>query len=142
MCSFHAGLLTRLVSLPLLLAAVLPFAACRRAAAPSPPNNPLGIEALGVQLLADGDLARLDYRVVDEPRARAAFAGELRLYADGGSQPLRVMDVGRLGPLRQRPTVGGRRQFVLFTNPGRVLRRAGTAVLVCPAGRLAGIPVS
>jgi hypothetical protein len=100
-----------------------------------------GVEILGVQLAAGGDLARLNYRVTDYEKARKALMGEVRLLAEGG-ETLPVVSVGRLGPMKQRPSATGRPQFILFTNPGRALRKGGTAVVALQEGRIAGVPVS
>jgi hypothetical protein len=94
------------------------------------PSDPLqaqawehGIEILGVQLMADGDFARLNYKVVDYEKAKRALRGEVRLLPEGSERPLPVTSTGRLGPLRQRPSATGRQQFMLFTNQGRRSRR-------------------
>lgn len=115
-----------------------------------PPSDPLqaqafryGVEILDVQLVADGDFVRLNYRVVDYQKARKALSGECRLFPLNSSRALPVPSVGRLGPLRQRPSSTGRPQFMLFTNQGHVLNRGDTAVLqIGPQNRIAGIPIS
>lgn len=101
-----------------------------------------GVEILGVRLMADGDVVRLDYRVVDFDKAKRSLNADVRLLREGAERPLPVMSTGRLGPLRQRPSRGGRPQFMLFTNPGRALRVGDRAVLVIGEDRVAGIPVS
>jgi hypothetical protein len=101
-----------------------------------------GIEILGVQLMADGDVARLNYRVVDYALAKRSLRDDVRLLCDGTDRPLPVMSTGRLGPLRQRPTRDGRPQFMMFTNPGRALRKGDHAVLTIGGARIEGIPVS
>ena len=119
------------------------------ACGPRPPSDPLqaqawehGIEILGVQLMADGDFARLNYRVIDHPKAKRSLSGEFRLLPETGDRALPVTSVGRLGPLRQRPSASGRPQFMLFTNGG-ALKKGDTAVLLIGAkGRISGIPVS
>lgn len=128
-----------------LVTAVLLCAACT----PRTPEDPVqaearqhGIEILGVQLMADGDVVRLNYRVVDYDTAKRSLKGEARLLPEGGDRPLPVMSTGRLGPLQQRPSRLGRPQFMLFTNPGRALRAGDRAVLVVGEARVAGIPVS
>jgi hypothetical protein len=115
-----------------------------------PPSDPLqaqaweyGIEILGVQLMADGEFARLNYKVVDFEKAKRSLKGEFRLLPADSDRPLPVTSVGRLGPLRQRPSSTGRPQFMLFTNNGRALQKGGTAVLQIGAkDRISGIPVS
>jgi hypothetical protein len=102
----------------------------------------LGIEVLGIQLLAGGDLARLDFRVVDCERAKGTLAGEIAvLTADGGTR-LEVLSAGRLGPLRQRPSRSGKKQFVMFTNAGRALEPGVSAVVVLGQARVERVPVS
>jgi hypothetical protein len=109
---------------------------------PAPPANPTGIEVLGVQLMAGGDIARLNYRVVDYDRAKRSLQGEVRLFREGTDRSLGVLSTGRLGPLRQRPTRDGRPQFIIFTNNGRVLRKGDRAIVTFGQARIAGIQVS
>jgi hypothetical protein len=121
------------------------LAACATREAPDPAREAAraaGVEILGVQLLADGALARLRYRVIEPEKARAALRGEPRLLAEDGTGALAVTSGGRLGPLRQRPSASGREQFMLFTNSGQVLKRGGRAVLEIGALRVAGIPIT
>ena len=101
-----------------------------------------GIEVLGIELMADGDVARLNYRVVDYVKAKRSLKGDARLFREGTDRPLTVMAAGRLGALRQRPTRDGRPQFMIFLNPGRVLRAGDRAVLTLGSARIAGIRVS
>jgi hypothetical protein len=131
-----------------LILALIPVAAVALAAAcaapaggPQHPGHEQGLEILGIQLLAGGDLARLDYKVRDVEKARTALAGDVQLLTAEG-RSLTVMSVGRLGPMRQRPSATGKLQFILFTNPGRTLRRGETAILALGEGRISGIPVS
>lgn len=119
------------------------------ACGPRIPSDPMqarawesGIEILGVQLMGDGDFARLNYRVVDYEKAKRALRAEVRLSAEGSDRPLPVASAGRLGPLRQRPSAGGRPQFMLFTNYGRSLQKGGRALLQIGTSRIDGIPVS
>jgi hypothetical protein len=115
-----------------------------------PPSDPLqaqawkyGIEILGVQITAGGEFARLNYRVIDYQKAKRSLSGEFHLLPENGERALTVASVGRLGPLRQRPSATGRPQFMLFTNHGPVLRKGDTAVLLIgKQSRIAGIPVS
>jgi len=111
----------------------------------SPPAGPgaeLGIEVLGVELMAGGDLAKLSYRVTDYETARKALGAPAMLYAGSDGPPLAVMSAGRLGPLRQRPSASGKQQYMLFTNNAKLLQRGGTAELRLGAIRVSGIPVS
>jgi hypothetical protein len=120
-------------------------AACTRedtGAALALPGRDFGIEISGVRLLSSGDLAQLDYRVVDYEKAKSLLKGEMRLLPEGGEHSIQVTSIGRLGPMRQRPSATGRRQFMLFTNSGRLLKKGDTAVLVLDVGRIPGIPVS
>ncbi len=106
------------------------------------PGAEIGIQVLGVELLADGDIARLNYRVVDIKIARTAFDHEVRLSPSDGHRTLDIMQAGRLGPLRQRPSATGKKQFILFPNNGRVLTRGSEAILLVGDARITGIPVS
>ena len=138
--------LHRLITLLVVVAVLQAAPACGS----RPPADPLqaqareyGIEILGVQLMADGDFARLNYRVVDYQKARRALSGEFRLLPENSERALQVTSVGRLGPLRQRPSSTGRPQFMLFTNGGRALKKGDTAVLrIGDKDRISGIPVS
>ena len=116
---------------------------------PRVPSDPLqakawehGIEILGVQLLGDGNFARLNYRVIDYEKAKRSLQGEVRLSPEGSEVALPVASTSRLGPLRQRPSRGGHPQFMLFTNYAHTLRRGGRALLKIGDSRLDGIPVS
>jgi len=129
----------------LILGAILAAAACGPAAVQDPMQKSArrcGIQILGVQLMADGDVARLNYRVVDYDKAKVALRKSVHLYEGDRSRPLPVMATGRLGPLTQRPTRDGRPQFMIFTNPGRALVRGGRAALTIGEVRIEGIPVS
>lgn len=116
---------------------------------PRVPSDPLqaqaweyGVEILGVQLMADGNFARLNYRVVDYQKAKRSLKGEVELMAEGVDQPLPVASAGRLGPLRQRPSSTGHPQFMLFTNYAGTLRKGDSAVLRIGDKRISGIPVT
>ena len=112
----------------------------RRAQAP---GSDLGIEVLGIELLAGGDLARLDFRVVDYERAQRVLRGrEITVLTADGDSRLEVLAAGRLGPLRQRPSRSGKKQFVMFTNAGRALARGASAVVVLGDTRIERVPVS
>ena len=120
------------------------LAGCSRdeSSEPALPGAELGIEVLGIQLLAGGDLARLDFRVVDYDRAKETFRGEIGVLSADGTHTLTVLNTGRLGPMRQRPSRSGKKQFVLFTNAGRALAPGSTAVIVLGDARIPAIPVS
>jgi hypothetical protein len=120
------------------------LAGCSRSDSPGPalPGAELGIEVLGIRLLAGGDLARLDFRVVDYDRARETFRGEIAVLPAGGTHALAVLNTGRLGPMRQRPSRSGKKQFVLFTNAGRALEPGATAEVVLGDARIPDVPVS
>lgn len=108
------------------------------------PEGPAsGLEIIDVQLMAGGDLARLNYRVVDIAKAKRTLGGStpVRLMAEGGGA-LDVTSAGRVGPLRQRPSATGKRQFILFNNSARALKPGSRAVLIVGGSRFEGIPVS
>jgi len=117
---------------------------CAGSAAPEAllPGAEFGLQILGVELLADGDIARLNYRVVEYDAARRALDQTVRLQAAGTEGILDVMQAGRLGPLRQRPSRTGKKQFILFPNNGRPLVHGGKATLLIGASRITDIPVS
>ena len=101
-----------------------------------------GIEILGVQVMGNGEFALLNYRVVDYEKAKRSLKNDVQLAAEGSDRPLPIASTSRLGLLRQRPTAGGRRQFMMFTNYGHTLRKGGRAWLKIGTSRLEGIPVS
>lgn len=121
----------------LLIGLVLMGLSCAPAA-----EHPAGIEVLGIQLLADGGVARLNYRVVDYEVARRALRAEVRLYREGADRALAVLSTGRLGPLRQRPVKDGRPQFMIFVNGEGGLRKGDRAVMTVGETRIVGIQVS
>jgi hypothetical protein len=125
--------------------ALLLAAACAPGTTGSPSplrGGELGVEILGVELLAGGDIARLNFRVVDYDIARKAFDQPVKLSTADGSQALDVMQAGRLGPLRQRPSRTGKKQFILFPNNGRPFVRGGKAVLHVGDASVQDIPVT
>ena len=78
-----------------------------------------------------------------------AFVALLALALCGCSAPrehaelgLEVLSAGRLGPLRQRPSRSGKKQFVMFTNAGRALEPGASAVVVLGQARVERVPVS
>lgn len=131
-----------LVPLGIVTAALLAACGTREQPAPESAGSETGVELLAVELTAGGDLARLNYRVVDVERARRTLQGNLLLRAGEEGPWLQVISAGRLGPMRQRPTAGGKRQFILFTNTGRVLARGQSAVLFAGKRRIAQVPVT
>jgi hypothetical protein len=130
----------------LLLASFLILAclACLREGVKRNPADSVGISVESIQLLAGGDLARLNYRVTDYPLARKSLGlgNSIRILPAGTSRPLSVTQAGILGPLRQRPSRGGRLHFVLFNNSGRILRPGDRADVLLGKVRVAGVPVS
>ena len=110
----------------------------------SNPADSVGISVVGIQLLAGGDLARLNYRVTDYPLAKKSLGlgNSIRILPAGTSRPLPVTEAGILGPLRQRPSRGGKLHFVLFNNSGRILRAGDRADVMLGKVRVAGVPVS
>ncbi len=135
-----------LMSLALLMGLSLGLTQChdsgRKASMPAGPGLEHGIEVLGVELMAGGDLARLNYRVTDYEKAKRALASGIQLYASGDTRALAVTDVGRLGPMRQRPSRSGVKQFIMFTNSSRALQKGTTAEFAVGGARITGIPVS
>lgn len=126
----------------LLMATVLTACGTRQSKEPVPVVSETGLELLAVELTAGGDLVRLNYRVLDAKRARRTLQGNLFLRAGEEGPWLAVTSAGRLGPMRQRPTTGGKRQFILFTNKGRALARGQVAVLFAGTTRIAQVPVT
>jgi hypothetical protein len=101
-----------------------------------------GVEILALELRAGGDLAQLSYRVVDFEIAKVALRDEMSLRTGDGKGSLPILSLSRLGPMTQRPSRAGTRQFVLFTNPGRTLMKGGTAVLSIGGDQIGAIPIS
>lgn len=129
-----------------LLCIAIALAGCglgpRQEAPAAAASNEIGLEVLAVELMAGGDLARLNYRVVDVERARRTLQGEVFLRAGEEGPLLKVISAGRLGQMRQRPASGNKRQFILFTNAGRTLDRGKTAILYVGATPIARVTVT
>jgi hypothetical protein len=123
------------------LGGMLALAAC--GGPPPAPGAEAGIEVLGIALRGGGEFALLNYRVLDYDKAKRTLQQDLRLVGTGAEgAPLPVTSVGRLGPMRQRPSASGRTQFILFTNAGRVMRKGSVASLLVGDLRIDGIPVT
>ncbi len=116
--------------------------ACTSAPRLAPRGAEHGIEVVAIRLTGGGDLAKLEYRVIDLEKARRALGGDLSIVGTNVTTPLPVLSAGRLGALRQRPSATGKRQYVLFRNAGLVLRPGDTAALLVGDERVEGIPVS
>jgi hypothetical protein len=101
----------------------------------------VGFEVLGIELMAGGDLARLNYRVIHTEKAAAALRLPLKLIPPEGGVELSITSAGRLGPLQQRPGAPGGRRYLMFTNVGRALRPGMQATLAVGPTQVEGIPV-
>jgi hypothetical protein len=92
-----------------------------------------GIEILGVHTSAAGNLLDLRYRVVDASKAEVLFKGAARprLLDDSTGAALIVPNPPKVGALRSKgqPKVG-HNYFMLFGNPGHLVKPGGLVTLV------------
>lgn len=92
-----------------------------------------GIEILGVHTSAAGRLLDFRYRVVDASKAELMFnrAARPRLVDDSTGMTLIVPNPPKVGALRSkgRPQVG-HSYFMLFGNPGQLVKPGGLVTLV------------
>lgn len=92
-----------------------------------------GIDILGVRRVASGLMLRFDYRVVDPARAVRLNDRHARPYLldEATGTALAVPTMENIGELRQlAPFQVDRSYFILFGNPGGLVKRGGRVTLV------------
>lgn len=118
-----------------------------RASAESSPESVYGIRVDGLHLSAHGYILDLRYRVLDPDKAAALLDAKNKVYLLDESHG------AKLG-VPQSPKIGGMRQtsrnhvvytdrdyFILFVNPGRVVRPGDTLKLAVGDSKLAELKV-
>lgn len=114
------------------VAAILAASSGDRPVAPEPGAR-WGVDELRIRRTAEGHLLDLRYRVVDPERARTVLAEDGPAYlqhARTGAR-LSVPSTPKAGPLRNTGVPrAGRTYFVLFNNPGGVVRRGDRVSVV------------
>ncbi len=103
-----------------------------------------GVDIVGVHRVSSGFMLRFDYRVVDPGRAAALTDRRARPYLiDEATQTaLAVPAMENIGELRQvAPLEANRSYFVIFGNPGGLVKRGGRVTLVIGNFRAAGLVV-
>ena len=94
----------------------------------------LGIKPLGVLLTAAGTMLEFRYIVTDPEKSHPIFEHRNKTYlvnqASGAS--FDVPSDTKLGPLRSssRDPVAGKEYFIMFVNPGRVVKRGSKVTIV------------
>lgn len=92
-----------------------------------------GVEILGVRRVASGMMLRFDYRVVDPDKASALTDRKSRpfLIDEKTRTALAVPAMENIGELRQvAPLEQDRTYYVIFGNPGGLVKRGGKVTLM------------
>lgn len=103
-----------------------------------------GVEILGVRRVSSGLMLRFDYRVLDPSRAVALNDKKARPYLiDQATQTaLAVPAMENVGELRQvAPYQANRSYFIIFGNPGGMVKHNGRVTLVVGNLRAQGLVV-
>lgn len=103
-----------------------------------------GVDIVGVRRVSSGMMLRFDYRVVDVPRAQALRDKKARPYLidEASNTALAVPAMENVGELRQvAPYEPGRTYYIIFGNPGGLVKRGGRVTLVVGNLRAEGLVV-
>lgn len=103
-----------------------------------------GVDIVGIRRVSSGLMMRLDYRVLDPARAAALTNRKARPYLidEATGIALAVPAMENIGELRQvAPLEPGRTYFMIFGNPGGLVKHAGRVTLVVGAFRAEGLVV-
>jgi hypothetical protein len=103
-----------------------------------------GVEVVGVRRVASGSMLRFDYRVRDPGRATALTNRKVRPYLidEATRTALAVPAMENIGELRQvAPLEQDRTYYVIFGNPGGLVKRGGHVTLVIGDLRAEGLVV-
>jgi hypothetical protein len=103
-----------------------------------------GIDIIGVRPVSSGYMLRFDYRVVDPERAAVLRDRKARPYLvdEKSRTALAVPAMENVGELRQvAPLEPERTYFMIFGNPGRLVRPGGRVTLVAGPFRAEGMVV-
>lgn len=103
-----------------------------------------GVEIVGVRRVSSGLMLRFDYRVLDPTRAVSLNDKHARPYLIDQSTgtALSVPAMENVGELRQvAPYQANRRYFIIFGNPGGLVKHDGRVTLVVGNLRAEGLVV-
>ena len=103
-----------------------------------------GVDIVGVRRVSSGYMLRFDYRVVDPDRASALTDKKSRPYLidEATRTALAVPAMENIGELRQvAPLEANRTYFIIFGNPGGLVKRGGRVTLVVGNFRAEGLVV-
>jgi hypothetical protein len=129
------------------LAAALPLCAagCAAVTCPETPPPPAaataealkerwGIEVVALRRSVGGNMLDFRYRVTDAEKARPILDRKAKAYLidQASGRRLGVPDTPKVGPLRQtsRQPIAGRTYFIIFGNPGRLMKAGDRATVV------------
>lgn len=107
----------------------------------------LGIETQGISLSAAGHLLDFRYRIIDPDKALAFVDRRFKPYLidEASGAHLAVPAPPKVGPLRQTSKYGkprqGRVYFVLFGNPGGLVKRGNKVTVVIGDVEIPGLVV-
>lgn len=103
-----------------------------------------GVDLAGVHPVSSGLMLRLDYKVLDPARAAALADRKVRPYLidEATGTALAVPAMEKIGELRQVASPeAGRTYFMIFGNPGRLVKRGSRVTLVVGNLRAEGVVV-
>jgi hypothetical protein len=103
-----------------------------------------GVDIVGVRRVSSGSMLRFDYRVLDPGKAAALTDRKARPYLidEATRTALAVPAMENIGELRQvAPLEAQRTYFVIFGNPGGLVKRGGRVTLVVGNFRAEGLVV-
>ncbi len=103
-----------------------------------------GVDIVGVKRVSSGMMLRFDYRVVDVQRAQALRDKRSRPYLidEATGTALAVPAMENVGELRQvAPYEAERSYFIIFGNPGGLVKHGGRVTLVVGNLRAEGMVV-
>lgn len=103
-----------------------------------------GVDLVGVRRVSSGLMLRFDWRVVDPAKAAVLTDRRARPYLldEATGTALAVPAMENIGELRQvAPLESGRTYFMIFGNPGGLVKQGGRVTLVAGAFRAEGLEV-
>ncbi|BDG02335.1 hypothetical protein [Anaeromyxobacter oryzae] len=103
-----------------------------------------GVDIVGVRPVSSGYMLRFDYRVVDPEKAAALTDRKARPYLidEATRTALAVPAMENVGELRQMaPPQQDRTYFMIFGNPGRLVKRGSRVTIVVGNLRAEGVVV-
>ena len=104
-----------------------------------------GVDLVGVHRVSSGLMLRFDYRVVEPTKATALTDRKTRPYLvdDATGTALAVPAMENIGELRQiAPLEARRTYFMIFGNPGGLVKRGGRVTIVVGNFRAPGLVVN